>query len=141
MAPKPVIHYFQHTEGGATHGFTYPLQKEIAKQVKAGQLVKVANEDGTDPDVEIARLRAQVAQLAKLSGIDPSALEADGLADTAVSGDEPFDEDEPDGDGGLPPDPDAEDDEQPAHVCLECGAPVERRGKTGPWPRKCPECK
>lgn len=137
----PVIHYYQHRDSGGVHGFTHPLTKEIAAQVRSGELARVADPDGTDPDTEIARLRAQVARMAELSGIDPSALEADGLADTAVSGDEPFDEDEPDSDGELPPDPDAEDDEQAAHVCLECGEPVERRGKTGPWPSKHTECK
>lgn len=143
MSPKPVIHYFQHTEGGATHGFTYPLSKEIAKQVKAGLLVKVADAAGTDPDVEIARLRRQLDALAKASGIDLSSLETDGLADTTVSSGESADDvDQADEDDDLAPDPDAEDDDAGAtHVCLECGDPVERKGKTGPWPSRHPECK
>lgn len=133
----PVIHHYMHQESGGVHGFTHPLHPEIRKQVKAGLLVKVADEQGTDPDTEIARLKAQIARMAELSGIDPSALDADGLADTAASGAESDDDDEL-----TPPDPDAEDDDAAgAHVCLECGEPVERKGKTGPWPSRHPECK
>lgn len=135
---SPVIHYYQHAEGGAVHGFTHPLHVEIAKQVKAGELVKVADPDGTDPDVEITRLRAQIARMSELSGIDPSELEADGLADTAASSDEL--DDEPT-DDLAESDPDAVDGDEELHLCLECGEPVERRGKTGPWPSKHPACK
>jgi len=138
----PVIHYYQHTESGTVHGFTHPLPKEIAKQLAAGELARVADPSGADPDEEIARLRAQVAQLAELSGIDPSSLGPAGLADTAGSGDEPTADD---GSGEqLPPDPDADadaDGEEELHLCLECGEPVERNGRTGPWPQRHRECK
>lgn len=134
----PVIHYYQHRDGGAVHGFTHPLSVEIAKQVKGGELVKVADPDGTDPDTEIARLKAQLAAMAKASGIDPSSLEVAGLADTAASGDE-LDEDAVD--DLAESDPDAVDGDEELHLCLECGEPVERRGKTGPWPSKHPACK
>jgi hypothetical protein len=135
---KPVIHYYQHTDSGSTHGFTHPLPREIAKQVKAGILVLVADEDGTDPAIEIARLRAQLEAMSKQSGIDPSSLELDGLADTAGSSDET----EPDDDDRVPgPDDEDDDDEGEQHLCLECGEPVERKGKTGPWPQKHPGCK
>lgn len=139
MAPtapeKPLIHYYQHTDSGSTHGFTHPLPKEIAKQVKAGILALVADEDGTDPAIEIARLRAQLEAMSKASGIDPSSLELDGLADTAGSSDETEDDDE------RVPGPDDEDEDEEQHLCLECGEPVERKGKTGPWPQRHPECK
>lgn len=139
----PVIHYYQHTEGGAVHGFTHPLPKEIAKQVRSGELAKVADAEGADPDTVIAALRAQIAALTEGSGIDPSSLETAGLADTAVSGDETPDPEQQafEDEGQEPPDPDAEDDDEVVHPCLECGEPVERRGKTGPWPSKHPECK
>jgi hypothetical protein len=133
---SPVIHYYQHAEGGAVHGFTHPLHPEIAKQVRGGELVKVADPDGTDPDVEIARLRALVAQMAQASGIDPSSLEAAGLADTADS----RAESDPDEESAEGPD-DEDDDEEEQHLCLECGEPVERNGKTGPWPQRHKECK
>ena len=75
--------------------------------------------------------------MSQASGIDPSSLEADGLADTPVSSDE-----QPDDDVQSPPDPDEDDDDTEAqHLCLECGDPVERRGKTGPWPTTHPGCK
>lgn len=132
-----VIHHYQHTESGAVHGFTHPLHPEIAKQVKAGELVRVADESGTDPDTEIARLRAQLAALAKASGIDLSSLEEAGLADTADSSGET----EQDHDAEADPDDEEEADADAQHVCLECGDPVERKGKTGPWPSRHPECK
>jgi hypothetical protein len=137
--PKPVIHHYQHTDSGAVHGFTHPLPTEIAKQVKAGILVLVADEDGTDPAAELIRLRAQVDAMAKASGIDPSSFELDGLADTSGSSDEAGDP----GDGDAAPSPDDEDgdDDETAHLCLECGDPVERKGKTGPWPQRHPGCK
>jgi len=138
---SPVIHYYQHAEFGAVHGFTHPLPKEIEKQVRSGELVKVADPEGTDPDTVIADLRAQLARMQAATGIDPSSLEADGLADTPVSSDEPAEEDQAGDVYESLPDPDADDDEQMVHTCLECGEPVERRGKTGPWPRKHPECK
>lgn len=136
----PVIHYYEHAETGAVHGFTHPLHKEIAKQVKNGVLVKKADQSGTDPDVRIAELEAQLAALAKATGIDLSALGAAGLADTAAPGTEADD------------DPDADDQEEPSdedeaaadeieHVCLECGEPVERKNNKGPWPKKHDECK
>lgn len=134
----PVIHYYQHAEGGAVHGFTHPLSKEIAKQVRSGQLVKVADPDGTDPDVEIARLGALVARMAELSGIDPSSLDAAGLADTAAPGDE-FGQEPVDDLAEL--ESDAVDGDEQVHVCLECGDPVERKGRTGPWPQRHPDCK
>jgi len=134
---SPVIHHYQHRDGGAVHGFTHPLHPEIDKQVRSGELVAVADPDGTDPDVEIARLRAMVARMSELSGIDPSSLEADGLADTAASGDEPEDET----DDLAEVEPDAVDGEEELHLCLECGEPVERKGKTGPWPSRHPGCK
>lgn len=144
-----LIHFYQHTDSGAVHGFTHPLPKEIAKQVRAGELALVADESGTDPHEEIARLRAQLAAMAQASGIDPSSLETDGLADTPVSSDEPAPEgaeavDEPhrmawEKEGA--PDPDDEDAGEDVHLCLECGEPVERKGKTGPWPQRHPECK
>lgn len=134
---KPVIFHYQHTDSGSVHGFTHPLPREIAKQVKAGILVLVADEDGTDPATEIARLRAQVDALSKASGIDPSSLELDGLADTSSSSDETAVDDE----GDTPPDPDDEDAGEDVHLCLECGEPVERKGRTGPWPQRHPDCK
>lgn len=133
---KPVIYHYQHTDSGGVHGFTHPLPKEIAKQVKAGVLLLVADEDGTDPATEITRLNALVAAMSKASGIDPSSLELDGLADTSDSSDETEPDDE------RVPGPDDEDDaDEELHLCLECGDPVERKGKTGPWPQRHPTCK
>lgn len=133
---KPVIHFYQHTDSGSTHGFTHPLPREIAKQVKAGILVLVADEDGTDTATELARLRAQVDALSKASGIDPSSLELDGLADTAGSSGETDDDED------VVPGPDDEDPgDEAVHLCVECGDPVERKGKTGPWPQRHPQCK
>lgn len=135
---KPIIHFYQHGESGSTHGFTHPLPKEIAKQVKAGILILVADEDGTDPATEIARLRAQVEAMAAASGIDPASLGLDGLADTASPSDEADEEEKV-------PGPDDEDDEDEdageLHLCVECGEPVERKGRTGPWPQRHPGCK
>jgi len=131
------IHYYQHAEGGAVHGFTLPLHPEIAKQVRGGELVKVADPDGTDPDTEIARLRAQLEAMKRASGIDPSSLEVDGLADTSTSSDET----EAAGDRTPGPDDEDDDEEESAHLCIECGDPVERKGKTGPWPQRHPGCK
>jgi hypothetical protein len=130
-----VIHYYQHTEGGAVHGFTHPLSPDITKQVQSGELVRVADGDGTDPGEEIARLRAKLARMQELSGIDPSSLDVDGLADTAASSDEPT------GDDPVASDEDESLADEAEHVCLECGDPVERKGKTGPWPLRHPECK
>jgi len=136
-ADKPVIYHYQHTDSGSVHGFTHPLPKEIAKQVKAGILVLVADEDGTDPAVEIARLRAQLDAMAAASGIDPESLELDGLAHTSGSTGAADDE----GDVAPSPDDEDSDDDETAHLCLECGDPVERKGKTGPWPQRHPGCK
>lgn len=138
---KPVIHYYQHAESGGVHGFTHPLMAEIAKQVRSGELVQVADEDGTDPGQEIARLRAQVAALQEASGIDLSSLELGGLADTPGSSGEPSPSDAVVAAESEMPGPDDEDGDEEVHLCLECGDPVERKGKTGPWPQRHPGCK
>lgn len=138
----PVIHYYQHAEGGAVHGFTHPLPPEIKKQVRAGELIQVADPAGTDQDTEIARLRAIVEQLAKASGIDPSTLEGGGLADTPLpSAESDADDQDDDEDDGLIAPEDGDDGDEVLHLCEECGEPVERKGKTGPWPKKHPGCK
>ena len=139
MSPSPVLHYYQHAESGAVHGFTHPLPAEIAKQVKANELVRVADPTGADPDEEIARLRAQLAAMAKASGIDPSSLDVDGLADPATSSGESSDPEPEDDLADV--EPDAVDGDEELHLCLECGEPVERKGKTGPWPTRHPGCK
>lgn len=131
----PVIRWYQHSEGGAVHGFTHPLPTEIAAQVAAGKLVRVTDPEsgGADPDEQIAQLRAELAALRAQLGVpEPSSSESDGLADTSDSGDELDDEDQDD---------DVDDDVTGQHVCLECGDPVERVGRTGPWPQRHPGCK
>jgi hypothetical protein len=137
----PVIHHYLHSESGGVHGFTHPLHPEIAKQVKAGELVRVADSNGTDPDTEIARLRAQLAALAKATGVDLSTLEGDGLADTSASSAEALEDDRADEGELADPDDEEDDDADGVHTCLECGDPVERKGKTGPWPLRHPGCK
>lgn len=139
----PVIHYYQHRDGGAVHGFTHPLPAEIKKQVRAAELVPVADPNGTDQDSELARLRTLVERLAAASGIDPSTLEGPGLADTVPSGAEPDTDDleDEDDDEELTPPEDGDDGDEVLHLCEECGEPLERKGKTGPWPKKHPGCK
>lgn len=139
------IRWYQHNESGAVHGFSLPIHPEIAKQIASGQLVRVTDPStGMDPDEKIAQLEAKLARLVELSGIDPSSLESDGLADTSGSSDEqPAEETEPEGDDGFPePDDDGQDDSvEGLHLCEACGDPVERNGKTGPWPRRHKACK
>jgi len=135
------IRWYQHTDSGAVHGFSLPIHPEIAKQIASGQLVRVTDpSSGMDPDEKIAQLEAKLAKLVELSGIDPSSLEPDGLADTAGSGDEI--EPEPEDEGGFP-EPDEPDDDgvEGLHLCESCGDPVERVGKTGPWPKRHKGCK
>jgi hypothetical protein len=141
------VRWYRHNESGAVHGFSPPIHKEIVKQITSGELVRITDpSSGMDPDEKIAQLEARIAKLVELSGIDPSALEADGLADTSVPGAEA--EPEPDAeDDGFPepddePDDDGQDDSvQGLHLCESCGDPVERNGKTGPWPKKHKGCR
>jgi hypothetical protein len=130
------IRWYQHTEGGAVHGFTHPLHPEIAAQVAAGKLVRVTDPDSSgDPDEEIARLRAELAALRARVGDDGSSVpQADALAEPSGSGTGADDLDES-------VDSPVDDDVAGVHVCLECGDPVDRVGKTGPWPQRHPGCK
>lgn len=139
------VRWYRHNESGAVHGFSPPIHKEIVKQITSGELVRITDpSSGMDPDEKIAQLEARIAKLVELSGIDPSALEPDGLADTSDSGDEP--ETALAEDDGFPePDEEIDDGQDDSveglHLCESCGDPVERNGKTGPWPKKHKGCR
>jgi hypothetical protein len=130
------IRWYQHAEGGSVHGFTHPLHPEIAAQVSAGKLVRVTDpESSGDPDEEIARLRAENAALREQYGVpEPSVPEVGALAGTSDSGTETDDL-------AGPVDSAVDDDVAGVHVCLECGDPVDRVGRTGPWPQRHQGCK
>lgn len=133
-----VIHYFQHTDGGGVHGFTMPLHREIAKQVRAGKLQRVVGPgDLGDPAEQIAQLQAVVAQLQAQLGTGSGAPGDGGLADTPTAG-APVEDDLADED-----DDDVEVDEDVAgvHICEVCGDPVDRVSNNGPWPKKHKGCR
>src|ERR1700681_3329268 len=87
------IHWYQHTLGGAVHGFTHPLPAEIEAQVAAGKL-RPCPEPAHTPSLELSD-----AQVAELTAADMKesreAKRARLLAELAELGDDQDEDDVP----------------------------------------------
>lgn len=122
MTTTTQLVWLQHVEGGARHAFGEPLPEVIADQVRRGQLRYV---DAPDEPLDVAERRAQLlAELATLDNLDTEEEDEQGDDEDSSDGDE---------------DPDLSPSD--VHACATCGAQVHRKGKRGPYPRQCDDCK
>lgn len=87
------LHYYQHRDGGAIHGFTLPLVADLAEQVRKGLLVPV---DAPPEPLTVELPQALVDEvLAEESKLSKRKERERLLAELAALGD---DEDDQDGD-------------------------------------------
>lgn len=108
------IHWYQHTAGGAVHGFTHPLPTEIEAQVAAGKL-RPCPEPADVPSLELSD--EQVAQLTAADEKESrEAKRARLLAELAELGDDDAPED-------VPPPDSPRADELPGGDTLSTPAP------------------